>query len=159
MSIKHIDTIESFKVTEVELIYRNKIPASERQRINCSSDAYKVLMNSWDLNKIELLEQFKIILLDRRNACLAISEIATGGVSGCIADPRIIFSTALKARASGIVLSHNHPSGNLTPSNQDFALTKKLIAAGKLLDISVVEHLIVSPQGYYSFADDGLMFE
>jgi len=155
--MNHIDKLSSFKVTEVELIYRNKVPASQRPLIQCSSDAYKILIKNWDLNRIELLEQFKIVLLDRRNACIGISEISTGGMTECIADPRIVFSTALKARAAYIILSHNHPSGNMKPSKQDFALTERMITGGRIVGVEVIEHMIVAPETYYSFADEGII--
>jgi DNA repair protein RadC len=157
MTINHLDILSLFQVTEVELVYRNKLQPCDRPQINSSSYAYELLMMAWDMNKIELLEQFKILLLDRRNACIGVSDISTGGVTGCLVDARIVFSTALKARASSIVLSHNHPSGNITPSKQDIELTRKFVQAGKLLDIEVIEHLIVTPQSYYSFADNGLL--
>jgi DNA repair protein RadC len=78
-------------------------------------------------------------------------------MAGTIADPKVIFSAALKACASSIILSHNHPSGNLKPSNADIQLTKKIVNAGNLLDIAVLDHVIVSAEGYYSFADEGLL--
>lgn len=146
-----------FKVTEVELIYRGKTRAIDRRKITSSREAHEILKQTWDQNKIELVEQFKIILLDRRNACIGISEISTGGIAGCVADPKIIFATALKARASGIILAHNHPSGNLTPSQADIDLTKKMVQAGKLLDLSVLDHVIETKESFCSFADDGLM--
>lgn len=146
-----------FKVTEVELIYRNKTKAADRPKIMVASDAYDVLIASWDANKIELLEQFKILLLDRNKACMGMCEIATGGMSACIVDPKIIFATALKARAQRIILAHNHPSQCLSPSFADISLTRKLHECGRLLDIDVVDHLIVTPGGYYSFANEGLM--
>src|SRR5690606_4433583 len=90
-----------YKVTEVELIYRGKTRASDRPRVTSSREAYEILKGTWDQNRIELLEQFKILLLDRRNACIGLSEIATGGVAGCVAAPKISLATALKARASG----------------------------------------------------------
>jgi len=157
MTKSTIEPLSLFQVTEVELVYHNKIPPRDRPLIHQSSFAYDVLMKAWDMNKIELVEQFKIILLDRRCACIGISEIATGGVTACLVDTRIVFSTALKARASCIMLAHNHPSGNLTPSSADMDLTSKLYSAGKLLDVSVIDHLIVTPQDYYSFADNGLL--
>lgn len=146
-----------FSVTEVEIIYRNKTKASDRRPVKSSQDAYQLLLMAWDMNKIELVEQFKIILLDRKNSCIGIADISTGGVTSCVADARIIFSTALKAMATGLVLSHNHPSGNLLPSAVDIELTKKLAQAGKFLEIDVLDHLIVTPSGYYSMADEGLM--
>lgn len=107
------------------------------------------------MNRIELVESFKIILLDRRNSCLGISEISSGGISCSTADPKIIFATALKSRASNLILAHNHPSGNIVPSNSDIAISRKLREAGKVLDINVLDHLIVTPDQYYSFANEG----
>ncbi|CCH56545.1 DNA repair protein RadC [Fibrisoma limi BUZ 3] len=146
-----------FMVNEVEIIYRNPAPYQDRIQIRQSSTAYEVLRTMWDLNRMELVEQFKILLLDQNNHCLAVSDIATGGISSCLADPKVIFATALKARATSLILAHNHPSGNLTPSEPDKVLTRKLKDGGKLLDIAVLDHLIVTPHNYLSFADDGLM--
>ena len=146
-----------FKVNEVEIVYRNKIPYQDRLQITSSSTAYEILLASWDENRLELVEQFKILLLDQKNNCLAVSSISSGGISSCTADPKIIFATALKAGASAIILAHNHPSGNLQPSEADKSLTLKLKDGGRLLDIAVLDHLIVTPRNYRSFADDGLM--
>lgn len=146
-----------FKVAEVELVYKSNSNPENRMEISYPTDAYNVLRKSWDDNKIELIEQFKIILLDRRNRCLGIAEIATGGMASCIVDPKVVFATALKSRAAGIVLAHNHPSGGLKPSRADIDLTQKLIACGKILDIAVVEHIILTRDGYTSMARDGLM--
>ena len=149
--------VNLFTITEVELIYRNKLKKADRPRIKSSLDAYNLLIHSWDQNKIDLLEEFKILLLDRNNACMGISNIAQGGVSACVVDPKIIFSTALKAKASGIILAHNHPSGNLFPSQNDFDLTAKLYAGAKLLEMAVLDHLVVTDVGYHSMADEGTM--
>jgi DNA repair protein RadC len=146
-----------FSITEVELIYRNKRKSHERPKVKTSTDAYELLINAWDMNRIELLEEFKILLLDRNSSCLGLSNISTGGVSACLVDPKIIFSTALKAKASAMILAHNHPSGNLAPSSNDFDLTRKLKEGGKLLEISVLDHLIVTNHGYFSMADEGEM--
>ena len=151
-------TLQSlFKVNEVEIIYRNTTPYQDRIQIRSSATAYEILLASWDQNRLDMVEQFKILLLDQQNNCLAISEIATGGTSACLADPKVIFATALKTRATGIILAHNHPSGNLTPSEADKLLTRKLKDGGKLLDIAVLDHLIVTSHNYRSFADEGLM--
>lgn len=146
-----------FTVAEVEIRYRNKTPYQDRIQVTRSATAYEILRASWDQNKIDLLEQFKILLLDRKNNCLAISDIATGGMSACVVDPKVIFVTALKVNACGIILAHNHPSGSQQPSPQDLALTRKLSEGGKLLDIAVLDHLIVTSHNYYSFADEGCM--
>lgn len=146
-----------FTVNKVQISYRNKTPYQDRIQITRSTTAYEILKQAWDENKLELLEQFKILLLDRKNNCLGISDISTGGTSGCTVDPKVIFVTALKANASDIILAHNHPSGNLQPSEADKALTRKIKEGGKLLDIAVLDHLIITPRNYCSFADDGLM--
>lgn len=99
-----------FSVNEVEISYRNKTPYRDRIQIIRSATAYEILRTAWDENKLELLEQFKILLLDRKNNCLAISDISTGSMIACIVDPKVIFVTALKANACGIILAHNHPS-------------------------------------------------
>ena len=80
-----------------------------------------------------------------------------GSVSGTVVDPKLVFSVALKSMASFIILGHNHPSGNLKPSNADIDLTKKLKEGGKLLDLLILDHIILSRRGYYSFVDEGLI--
>lgn len=100
-----------------------------------------------------MVEQFKVLLLNTANKVLGISDISTGGVSSTVADPRIVFTTALKANASKIILAHNHPSGNLRPSQSDTDLTIKMKEAGRFLDIMVLDHLIITNEGYYSISD------
>ncbi|MGA0556814.1 JAB domain-containing protein [Larkinella sp. VNQ87] len=146
-----------FRVNEVEIVYRNPILYQDRIQIRSSATAYEILLATWAQNRLELVEQFKILLLDQQNNCLGVSDIASGSMSSCLADPKVIFATALKTRATGLILVHNHPSGNLAPSESDKALTRKLKDGGKLLDIAVLDHLIVTPHNYRSFADEGLM--
>ncbi len=145
------------KVAEVELIYKSKVKASERPKITTSKDAYKILIELWDENKIEFVEQFKVLFLNKANKVLGVYEVSTGGISGTVADPRVIFVAALKANACAIVISHNHPSGNLRPSRQDEELTQKIKNAGQFLEIRLLDHLIVSNEGYFSLADEGLV--
>ena len=106
---------------------------------------------------MDFIEQFKLLLLNRGNRVLGLLEVSSGGVAGTVADPKVIFAAALKASASSIILAHNHPSGQLKPSSADIALTNKLKRGGELLDIQVLDHLILSSEGYYSFADEGMM--
>ncbi|HNP25078.1 MAG TPA: JAB domain-containing protein [Panacibacter sp.] len=146
-----------YQVAEIELIYRSKVKASERPKIITSKDAYKILIQTWDENKMELQEQFKILLLNRGNKVVGIYEVSTGGITGTVADPRLIFTAALKANAVALILAHNHPSANLKPSNADTMLTRKIREGEKLLDINVMDHLIVCNEGYYSFADEGAL--
>ncbi len=102
-------------------------------------------------------EEFWILILNRRKQIIKKQLISSGGVSGTVADPKIIFHLALQELASSIVLIHNHPSGSLKPSQSDLSLTKKLKKAGDVLDIPVVDHLIYTDDGYYSFADEGIL--
>ena len=148
---------KTFKVAEVQVSYKPDYKASERPKISSSKQAYDLLMQQWDLGKIEFLEQSKMILLNRQNRVLGLVDISTGGVGGTILDPKIIFSIALKANTSSIILCHNHPSGNIQPSQSDVKLTNQLKEGGKLLEILVWDHLIITNENYYSFADDGMM--
>jgi len=146
-----------FRVAELELIYRKNPEPVRTLQVSCSITAYEVLKQTWDQNKIDLVEQFKILLLDNRNTCLGVAEISAGGMTCCPVDARIVFATALQSKTTKLILAHNHPSGQLRPSQEDIDLTDKLRAAGKLLDIKVVEHLIMTSNGYYSMADNGLI--
>jgi DNA repair protein RadC len=152
-----MEQIRLFQVAEVQVSYKPNFKASERPRITCSRDSFNILLQQWDHNKIEYQEQFKVMLLNRGNKVLGILDVSTGGMAGTLADPKIIFSTALKCLASGVVLAHNHPSGNLKPSQADINLTRKLKEGGALLEIAILDHLIVTTDGYLSFADDGLI--
>lgn len=146
-----------YQVAEIQIIYKSNVKPSLRPKISHSKDAYNVLLESWDDNRLELLEQFKVMFTNRAQKVLGILEVSTGGISGTVADPKLIFAAALKAAACGMILAHNHPSGNLQPSQADITLTKKLSEAGKLLEIQVLDHIILTSEGYYSFADEGLL--
>jgi len=148
---------KTFKVAEVEISYKPDYKVSERPQISSSNDAFKILIEQWNIGKIELLEEFKILLLNRRNRVLGVVNISQGGLSSAIADPKVIFATALKSCASGIILAHNHPSGEIDPSREDIALTNKLKAGAELLDLKILDHLIITRGNYYSFADEGIL--
>lgn len=144
-------------VAEVELVYKTKVKPSERPLVTSSKSCYKLLLQTWDETKIDFIEQFKVLLLNRCNRVLGIYELSTGGITGTVADVRLVMTAALKANAVAIILTHNHPSGNLKPSRQDDYLTAKIKEAGKFLDIQVLDHIIVTSEGYYSFADEGVL--
>lgn len=146
-----------YQVAEIQLTYKSNVKPSLRPRISGSKDAYNVLLDSWDDNKLDLIEQFKVLLINRANRVLGIFEVSTGGIAGTVADPKLIFAAAIKGAASGIILSHNHPSGNLAPSQADIDLTRKIKEAGKLLEIQVLDHIILTCEKYYSFADEGIL--
>ncbi len=154
METKNLNEIA---VAEIELVYKSKVKASERPKINSAKDAYDIFLKYWDKNKIDFVEQFKILLLNRGNKVLGVYEVSTGGITGTVADPRLIFAAALKANATAIILAHNHPSSNLNPSQADEQLTFKIKEGGKYLDIQVLDHLIVCEESYYSMGDEGLI--
>ena len=148
------NTIINQKVAEIEIVYRNKVKASDRVKISRSNDCFELLKSFWG-DKLDYCEQFYLLLLNRSNIVLGISKISEGGVSGTVVDPKRIFQVALKSNASNLILAHNHPSGNTNPSEADRKLTRKIKDAGLLLDISTLDHLIITSDGYYSFADQG----
>jgi DNA repair protein RadC len=144
-------------VAEIQLSYHPKVKPSQRPAVTNSREVYQLFFDNWDANRIELQEQFKVMLLNRSSRVLGIVDISTGGIAGTLADPKLIFVTALKAGASSIILAHNHPSGQLTPSQADRSLTRKLTEGGKILEISVFDHVILTADSYFSFADEGIM--
>ena len=151
------DQTKQFQVAEILLSYKSSVLPSLRPKITSSRDAYKILTENWDQNKIEFVEQFKVLLLNRANKVLGMFEVSSGGVSGTVADPKLIFAAAIKGNASGIIMSHNHPSGNLQPSQADIDLTRKMKEGGKVLEIQLLDHIIITTESYYSFADEGLI--
>ena len=104
-----------------------------------------------------LHEEFWVLFLNRANRIISKQQISTGGMSGTVADPRMIFKAALDQKALSIILCHNHPSGNIQPSTADIQLTKNIVEAGKVLEISVLDHVIITQTGFYSFADEGII--
>jgi len=129
-------------------------PIKERIQVKSSKDAYQSLFpHLADLPH----EEFWVLYLNRGNKIMHKEQISRGGMSGTIADAKVIFKKALECHAAAIILAHNHPSGNLKPSDADLQLTKNIQQAGKVMEINVLDHLILSEQGYYSFADEGKM--
>ena len=156
---KNLSLEELNNVSEIDIVYKRKIncKVSQRPQINTSSDAYKILLHYWNQDKIELLEEFKVLYLSKANRVLQIITLSQGGITGTVADPRLILAGALKVAACCIVLAHNHPSGSLRPSKADEELTHKIKCAASYHDIKVLDHLIITTEGYYSFADEGVL--
>jgi len=142
-----------FQVAEIELTYKNKVRPCDRPQITSSGQSYDILLNNWS-DQLEWIEEFNILLLDRANRVLCFYNVSKGGQTGTVVDAKVVFAAALKCKANYIILSHNHPSGNIHPSIQDIEITKKLVAGAKLLDLKVLDHIIVTPYDYYSFADE-----
>ena len=139
-------------IAEIEVTYSTRTKSKDRVRISNSQEAHKFFRRIWS-NQIELKEEFVMLLLNRANQVLGWYKLSSGGTAGTVVDPKIIFSVALKCLAHGIILCHNHPSGNLLPSDTDKALTEKLRIAGCYLDIAILDHLIITCEAYFSFAD------
>ena len=146
-------------VSEIDIVYKKKVTCkvSERPLIGSSSDAYQVCLHYWNPDKIELLEEFKVLFLNRANRVLQIFPVSQGGMTGTVADPRLILAGAIKIASCAMILVHNHPSGNLKPARADEDLTFKIREAAKYFDLKVLDHLIITSEGYYSFADEGFL--
>jgi DNA repair protein RadC len=145
-------------ISEVRLVYRTKVKASERPQVKSSKDAFEIFMQAWDQDFIEHVEEFRLMLLTRSNKVLGIASLSKGGISGTVTDVRVILQYAIKANACSLIICHNHPSGNLQPSESDLAITKKVKESAVLMDIQLLDHLIIIPEGkYYSMADGGMI--
>jgi DNA repair protein RadC len=147
----------SQNVAEVTISYRTKVKASDRLQVKSSKDACDIFRENWNLESIEHIEEFKVLLMNRSNKVLGIASISKGGISGTVTDIRLLFQFAIKANASGLICCHNHPSSSLNPSESDSKITRKIKDAGNLMDIQLLDHLIITCEDYYSFADNGLL--
>jgi DNA repair protein RadC len=148
---------EKLAIQEVELNYTNRITV-KNWRIENSKIAHTMLKTIFDPLKLSVREEFVVLFLNQSNHVTGYYQGFQGGITAVWVDPRIIFSIALKTLSVAIIVAHNHPSGNLFPSERDKELTKKLTEAGQILDIKVIDHLIITADNaYYSFADMGLM--
>ncbi|RXM50008.1 MULTISPECIES: RadC family protein [unclassified Chryseobacterium] len=144
------------KVTELLVSYSNN-NINPEQKISNSDDSYDIAMNLWNLNTIQIQEEVKVIFLNDALMVLGCYSLSKGGISSSIVDIRLILSVALKAIATGIILVHNHPTGNLKPSKADLDITKKLKSACDVMGINLLDHLIISKESYFSFSDEGLL--
>ena len=141
-------------VSEIEISYKPAI--GSKPEVTSSSDAYLILKEHYPENQIALKEYFVVMYLNQANRVIGVQKLSIGGLTSAVADVRLLFGTALKVLATGVVISHNHPSGNIRPSLQDSNLTKQVKEAGKLLDIKLLDHLILTPDDQYiSMADTG----
>lgn len=156
MKVKGIGEAKAISiVAALDLGRRRRETESEsKPKISSSRDAFDQIKGDlMDLPK----EEFWVLVMNRANRVIRKKRISEGGVSGTVADPKIIFKVAIEEWASGIIVAHNHPSGNLTASQQDIDLTKRLKEAGKVLEVQLLDHLIVAGPKYFSFADEGLL--
>ena len=146
------------KVNEISIKYQGNFKMKEAPKITSSVSAVELLFDYWDKDRIGLQECFKVLLLNNSNKVKGIFEVSNGGITGTLVDVRILFAVILKTLTTSVILAHNHPSGNLKPSEADKRLTQKIKNAGDFLDIKILDHLIITADGdYYSFADNGIL--
>ncbi|MDT0642577.1 JAB domain-containing protein [Zunongwangia sp. F363] len=146
------------QVNEISIKYQGNFKISQAPKITSSVNAAELLFDMWNKDQIGLQECFKVMLLNNANRVKGIFEVSTGGITGTLVDLRILFAVVLKSLSCSMILSHNHPSGTLKPSEADKRLTEKIKKAGELLDIKILDHLILTPDGdYFSFADEGML--
>lgn len=143
-------------IAEISITYSHKIKPADRIKICGSKEAYDQFLPLF-ADVLEHHEKFLIILLNRSNQMIGYYKVSEGGTAGTVVDPKLVFQAAIKANASSILLSHNHPSGTCQPSEADLRITKKLKEGGAFLDIQVLDHIIISSDKYYSFADQGMI--
>jgi len=146
------------KVNEIKISYQEHKSVADSPQLTSSREVSQLLYANWDPDTLALKESFKILLLNNSNRVKGTYQVSDGGITGTVVDLRIRSGVVLKTLSVGIILAHNHPSGNLKPSQQDKLLTVKIRRAAELFDVKVLDHLIIVPNGeYFSFADNGLI--
>lgn len=143
------------KLAEIKVSYSTQI--ENKIKVQNSKQIYTVALAHWNIDTIEFQEEAKMILLNTNNSVLGIYHLSKGGLASTILDIKIVLSVALKCNASGIILIHNHPSGNLNPSECDKRITKRIKLGCELISLKLLDHLIISKDGYTSFADEGYL--
>ena len=142
-------------ISEVQISYSSIIKARDRIKVTGSGDSYSAFKLFWPA--YDHIEFMYMLMLNRQNQVLGYHQISKGGMTGTIIDIRVVFQVALKACATSIIVAHNHPSGNLEVSSADRKITQNLKEAGLILEIPLLDHLILSSEGYYSMADEGIL--
>jgi DNA repair protein RadC len=146
------------KVNEISISYTQKIKNDIRVNIKTSEAAATYLRKIWNPDTLNIHETFMVIMLNNANYVNGFYTLSTGGINSTCVDIRILYAIVLKSLSTSIILAHNHPSGNLNPSEADKKLTQKVVKAGNLFDIKTLDHIILSPENkYFSFADESLL--
>ncbi len=155
MQLEHL--IKDRTVPEIELRYSLNMDLSDLPLVTSAKEAYQILLANWDRGKIGFVGQSKVLLLNQVGRVLGICTLTSATSTCTVTDPKLIFAAAITANASRIILAHNHPSGPLTPNNSEKAFTAIMKQAGLLLELPVVDSIIVTTEGYYSFCEEGEM--
>lgn len=144
------------RITEVTINYSPRRKPTTLPIIRSSADSENCFRKVWS-KRIQHIEEMYLLLIDRANQVTGYMKVSMGGVSSTLVDPKVIFQAALKANSSGIIIAHNHPSGNIRPSENDIRLTRRIREAAGFMEISFLDHLIMTKESYFSFADDGIL--
>lgn len=147
--------MKTFKSKLPELTLNYKTSTYPKVKISSSEDAFKTLVQVYDKETIDYLESFVVLFLNRANNTIGWIKLSQGGQSVCAVDAKVLFAAALQCGANAIIVSHNHPSGELQPSESDNKLTSRIVEIGKCLDLPLLDHLIISRETYFSYADEG----
>ncbi len=145
------------RLAEIRAVYKSRRKFSERTTASGPSDVEAYLREIWNPRTLELSEDFLVLCLNGSHQAVGWVKVSSGGLNASHVDPRIVFAIALQTASTAIVLAHNHPSGNLEPSAEDKSLTRRLVEAGNLLGVRVLDHVILTREGSFSFAERGLM--
>lgn len=155
-AVNGLGKLDFSRPPKVRIVYSKNQKPSESVKVTSSKDVYNWFKKLWS-SQLQTREEMLILLLNRNNQILGYHTLSSGGITGTVADIRLLYSVALNALATSVIIAHNHPSGNLSPSESDRVLTRKVKAAGQVMDIALLDHLIITKEGYYSFADQGEM--
>jgi len=153
-AIDGLGKIDKGRPPKLRIVYSRNQQTKDRKKIQSSQDAYAVFKKIWS-KQIEVREEMYVLFLNRKNNVLGYHILSIGGITGTVADLRLLFAVALKSLATSIIIAHNHPSGQLSPSGEDIELTKKIKETGDIMNITLLDHLIVTTDTYYSFSDEG----
>jgi DNA repair protein RadC len=146
-----------FTLSEIQIKYNPKVPTLQRPRITNSQDANNQLRLLMDEKQLNIREESAVLFLNRGNRVIGGFKVSSRGLTGTVMDIRLILAVALKCLATEIVIAHTHPSGQLVPSQADKELTNRFKTAAECMDIRVYDHLIITEDSYFSFADDGIL--
>ena len=141
---------------KIRIVYSKNQKGKDRVKVTSLKDVYHWFRSLWS-SQLQTREEMLVLLLNRNNQILGYHTLSSGGITGTVADIRLLYSVALNALATSVIIAHNYPSGNLNPSEADRVLTRKVKEAGKIMDITLLDHLIITKDGYFSFADENEM--
>lgn len=150
-------TYNNIPEIKISVSFDKNLKKSELMKISSSRDAYEIFKRVFNADTFDWCEEVIMLCVNNSNKVVGFHKVSSGGMTGTVIDVRMIFTTALKSLATGIIIAHNHPSGTLIPSEADKAITKKIKEAGRFLDINILDHLIITDENYFSFGDEGIL--